>query len=1717
MAPFTVLDWLKGGTKKQTPIEEEEEVLLDESLYDTHHAEEGREESDDDMSLPSSLPIGLIELDSATLGLLYGNQVTQPADSSNPTLAEVIECEDEASKTTKDVFYFIACMNRAKRTPYVNGSKSATPLTRNVLGLDWYSACNDKNNFWSATDERRVEILSTQGKHNLMQSKAWDDCRPKNNTCGMVLLLCNYYLKWKPGSGNARGRRAAIVFDKYTKSRYINNGDTVRVYSIIRNWSQLAKAYQRLGKTGRHFEEIIMNCTPHKLYLDVERDTASSHSVTTEEARMELDAIQATFEGKFLPYLLTFVQTVLGIEEATLDDLVVTYSSREGVKFSAHVVLSTEAGHYFRSREDSHAASALMAKFLDDMCIEDNEFKEWYYYAFDEVMVDYSVYGDGQRNMRMVGCCKITSNLRSDTHWTKARVFVKPSTARDRPLKDYIISVYDAINNPADYTPIFMTNAMVVKAAEFATRGIGVRLIKRGDALRRRAGISVGTSALGGNIIMGVAGELTTNEADGETDGIFTGLKSRLPPDSIKVVNTVGKSIKETPLSWKEYYEVGLRILNAVCGGIHPGNAIQAERSDPGSSPGWLWRAEMSAFVPGMTRKNNAFRYCYFGCASGQHRVRVYVLCDFSVGYHCYGHKCPTTRAIIIPSPVYQDNKVKPGLAPVADYTPEIAVGILDYNDTPPGPNDDDQHMRELSMPEDLGGDKDDKLTYLLHGGMGTGKTTTVARLIKRCREIRESPRILSISFRVMLAKNASETLGIDYYKTAPSRTLYQNNELALQLDSVERLLQECDENNHITKLKCKHDILILDELCSLLSHLDSSTLKEKLNNVWHVFFRLVRSAGVVVCADADMGPREQRFIRMARGYSDYDGTYTIPGLRYHRNHYIGIKTSFIEYKGEAEWAEKIIFLSVVKRQNIFIASNSIGQIQRLKEWLEQTVFQIRLNIEAKIRSEGGDPDSDERVEYLDELYTQIDTITSQSTETEKNEMSDSNRTWIKSKILIISPTVGAGVDFNEEHFDAAFVYATSKSCCARAINQMRGRARSISSHQCHVFINSLSKSGADNEGALPITPAMAMETLQRQRDAYLLQPLADTDNADDDGFFSFSRSLIPSRLMEIQAYNMAETNRSLTNLRMEWIKLQQSCDPGVDYRFDDTFDHKKNYEFLKFMGTLKGVVKEKRTNQVANQRDCDLAEYNSNRMLDKMGQMAEIVPSQPKASVFMEKNEIRHFYGIAENIEPGVFANMMTKLDMSLRGREKLTSFIQVIFMDSIELERLSKERKITTDMRIQITDTTNAITHEVRSASRMAQESEVTDYEKRLWATKLMFACGSSIEKVNEDIFEAFEFHTGLSDSRLGGETEIQRWLQDQRFRIEKVTHLTPHEVSTAIPDPGEQFQWKHVYAIAKRFFAEEFDIHFKLAYYNKKNKKSGGDRGDGRCSIQAHRSSSVCPKSGKAKYKYCTKAVVAHSDICLVLEKSRARVNSKTFDIKGVYKEKIATRITTAGNKRAFESDFTSLLLDAPNPAGRLETIQETTVEVENVVDNSLESAVEHEDAPDGDAGYLVGSIYSSDYTSGDFGYLQDSEFAIQETIQEVDQDTIMQDGDGSSVTHDDDLESTNSSEYSQSTKKRKLSEIDTVNDRRNKTLAASNDSHAKACVNQRDEMWNAMKSLYIQDPPSSLDAISFRNLMLTPTYKVLTKRSVKDACHSHLARLNEYIEKNSSDVY
>lgn len=163
------------------------------------------------------------------------------------------------------------------------------------------------------------------------------------------------------------------------QTRYVRNGDTSRIYSLCTSWAQLTSLYDQLGLADRHMEEVILECTPHKFYLDVERALTPPHSVAPDECLRDLEQVRRIFEDLFLAYLLEFVQTELGIAGATRQDLVVSYSSKPAVKFSAHIVLTTPGGHYFKDRRASHAATALMARFMHDKAENNALFKSWYY------------------------------------------------------------------------------------------------------------------------------------------------------------------------------------------------------------------------------------------------------------------------------------------------------------------------------------------------------------------------------------------------------------------------------------------------------------------------------------------------------------------------------------------------------------------------------------------------------------------------------------------------------------------------------------------------------------------------------------------------------------------------------------------------------------------------------------------------------------------------------------------------------------------------------------------------------------------------------------------------------------------------------------------------------------------------------------------------------------------------------------------------------------------------------------------------------------------------------------------------------------------------------------------------------------------------------------------------------------------------------------------
>ena len=63
---------------------------------------------------------------------------------------------------------------------------------------------------------------------------------------------------------------------------------------------------------------------------------------------------------------------------------------------------------------------------------------------------------------------------------------------------------------------------------------------------------------------------------------------------------------------------------------------------------------------------------------------------------------------------------------------------------------------------------------------------------------------------------------------------------------------------------------------------------------------------------------------------------------------------------------------------------------------------------------------------------------------------------WKKIDLLIYSPTIEAGVDFDVEHFDLCFGSMSNKSTSARAFSQMLHRVRQLKKNQMMIYIGNL-------------------------------------------------------------------------------------------------------------------------------------------------------------------------------------------------------------------------------------------------------------------------------------------------------------------------------------------------------------------------------------------------------------------------------------------------------------------------------------------------------------------------------------------------------------------------------------------------------------------------------------------------------------------------------------
>ena len=70
--------------------------------------------------------------------------------------------------------------------------------------------------------------------------------------------------------------------------------------------------------------------------------------------------------------------------------------------------------------------------------------------------------------------------------------------------------------------------------------------------------------------------------------------------------------------------------------------------------------------------------------------------------------------------------------------------------------------------------------------------------------------------------------------------------------------------------------------------------------------------------------------------------------------------------------------------------------------------------------------------------------------------MKDVNKLWKKYQLIMFSPTIEAGIDFNVEHIDKIYVILSPKSTSPRGLMQMLGRCRNINDNNIMVYLNNM-------------------------------------------------------------------------------------------------------------------------------------------------------------------------------------------------------------------------------------------------------------------------------------------------------------------------------------------------------------------------------------------------------------------------------------------------------------------------------------------------------------------------------------------------------------------------------------------------------------------------------------------------------------------------------------
>ena len=402
--------------------------------------------------------------------------------------------------------------------------------------------------------------------------------------------------------------------------------------------------------------------------------------------------------------------------------------------------------------------------------------------------------------------------------------------------------------------------------------------------------------------------------------------------------------------------------------------------------------------------------------------------------------------------------------------------------------------------------------TLVIRSPMGSGKTHAIREALA---SLPAEASVLCIGYRRVLNTALAAAFGLQDYQQLAAAEVPLARRLCVQVDSLSKLLVQRGDDDTVRELRASFDVVIVDEAESTLDHFAADTLQHKVLVCWKLFAILIRNAGRLVLADADVGERVFALVqelRPRRGARVVLNTNSTAASLMCDN--------FVWLPSLQSFLAKVCDVLFSLAQPVYVASNSKAFAHALMALVLQHAEKRRL------AGAGGAGFSRGDVLLVDRDIPEAD----------KRLVRECNTHWLQYKLVICTPTVGAGIDFHVPgYFHTTFVYATDWSTTPREVNQQRGRVRSPQCKTCYVLVD-MHYRKAQTECA-----EEALEVLERGGKAVVEDMAECAAEGTDTTWLGVRLTRTPRLLMRLLAMHIAERNASANNMAAELHKLLRS------------------------------------------------------------------------------------------------------------------------------------------------------------------------------------------------------------------------------------------------------------------------------------------------------------------------------------------------------------------------------------------------------------------------------------------------------------------------------------------------------------------------------------------------------------------------------------------------